>query len=427
MKARPAFVLAIIGGLVGGLTLAAVEPALAQRQSAPAAEQKKQPRKQAQKPAPETATPPAGDAAASGPETKARQAYIVDFQTGTVLLDKNSEERMPPSSMSKIMTAYLVFKAIKEGRLKLDDQLPVSEKAWRIQGSKMFVDINSQVKVGDLLQGMIVQSGNDACIVLAEGLAGSEEEFAERMNVEAKRLGLNGSHFRNASGWPDPDHYVTARDLAVLARHLITDFPEYYHYYSQLTYTYGVDQAGKAITQGNRNPLLYKSLGADGLKTGHTDAAGYGLTASAIRDGRRVIMVLNGMSSIKARAEESERLLEWAYREYANYTLFRAGDKIEVADVWLGDQAVVPLTAASDLIVTLPRRARAQLKVKAVYDAPVPAPIAKGQRIGSLVADVPGRDPIELPLVAGAEVPRLGFAGRIPAAASYLIFGSGHK
>lgn len=429
MTARLMFVLAIIVALAAGMSLGGTGQAMAQRNAAPAAEQKKPAKKPAHKPAPADPVAPAGAEAApgAGPDTKARQAYIVDFQTGTVLLDKNADERMPPSSMSKVMTAYLVFKALKEGRLKLTDDLPVSEKAWRIQGSKMFVDLNSQVKVGDLLQGMIVQSGNDACIVLAEGLAGSEEEFAERMNAEAKRLGLNGSHFRNASGWPDPDHYVTAHDLAVLARHLITDFPEYYHYYSQLTYTYGQDQQGKPITQGNRNPLLYKSLGADGLKTGHTDAAGYGLMASAIRDGRRVIMVLNGLPSIKARAEEAERLIEWAFREYANYTLFHPGDKIEVADVWLGDQAVVPLTAANDLIVTLPRRARPQLKVRVVYDAPIPAPIAKGQRIGSLVVEAPGREPAELPLVAGADVPRLGFAGRIPAAASYLIFGSGHK
>ncbi|MBI3451646.1 MAG: D-alanyl-D-alanine carboxypeptidase [Rhodospirillales bacterium] len=401
----------------------AVAPAAFAQQ--PRQERSKTP-KQAPAAQPQPAAKPA-PAPASTPEASARQAIIVDFQTDAVLFEKNADEQMPPSSMSKIMTGYLVFKALKEGRLSLTDKLPVSEKAWRIQGSKMFVAINSQVSVEDLLRGMIIQSGNDACIVLAEGLAGSEAAFADQMNEEGRRMGLTGSNFRNSTGWPDPEHYTTARDLAILAKRLIADFPEYYKYYSEITFTYGTDEKGTPIRQGNRNPLLYKSLGADGVKTGHTDAAGYGLTASAVRDGRRIVMVLNGMQSIKVRGEESERLLEWAYREFNNYALFKAGQPVDRADVWLGDQTTVQLIPVNDLTVTLPRRARPQMKVTVAYDSPVPAPIAKGAALGKVVVTAPGIETIELPLVAQEPVNRLGFAGRIGAAVSYLLWGSGEK
>jgi D-alanyl-D-alanine carboxypeptidase len=360
-------------------------------------------------------------------QTTARQAIIVDYQTDTVLFEKNADERMPPSSMSKIMTAYLVFKEIKEGRLSLTDTLPVSEKAWRMQGSKMFVPLGGRVTVEDLLRGMIIQSGNDACIVLAEGIAGSEEAFAERMNEEARRLGLKDSNFRNASGWPDPDHYMTARDLAILAKRLIDDFPEFYKYYSEKSFTYGVDSKGTPIRQGNRNPLLYKNTGADGIKTGHTEAAGYGLTASAVRDGRRIIMVLNGMPSMRNRAEESERLLDWAYREFGTYGLFKAGQGVETADVWLGDKPTVQLVAPKDVLVTMPRRARAQMKVTVVYDAPVPAPFTKGTELGKLIVTAPGIQTVEVPLVADSDVNQLGFTGRIGAAIGYLIWGAERK
>jgi D-alanyl-D-alanine carboxypeptidase (penicillin-binding protein 5/6) len=360
-------------------------------------------------------------------QTTARQAIIIDYQTGAVLFEKNADERMPPSSMSKIMTAYLVSKEIKEGRLSLEDEFSVSEKAWRIQGSKMFVPLGGKVKVADLLRGVIVQSGNDACIVLAEGIAGSEQAFAERMNEEARRIGLIGSNFRNASGWPDPDHYMTARDLATLSIRLITDFPEHYKYYSEKEFTYGTDEKGTPIRQGNRNPLLYKNTGADGIKTGHTEAAGYGLTASAVREGRRTIMVLNGMPSMKNRAEESERLLDWAYREYGTYHVAKAGQVMDKADVWLGEQESVQLVAPQDVFVTLPRRVRSQLKVTTAFDAPVPAPVTKGSEIGRLVVTAPGIEPIEAPLVAEADVNKLGLTGRIAAALSYLVWGNGKK
>ena len=360
--------------------------------------------------------PPA--ATAGGIDTEARAAYIVDFRTGAVLLDKNSEERIPPASMSKMMTYYTVFSYLKEGKATLADMLPVSEKAWRTQGSKMFVPLGGRVSIEDLLRGVIIQSGNDACIVLAEGLAGSEQAFVDEMNKKAQQIGLTGSHFTNVTGLPDPEHYMTARDLAALARHIISDYPEFYKFESEFDFTYN------GIKQGNRNPLLYKNVGADGLKTGHTDEAGYCLTASAVRDNRRIIMVLAGLSSMKARATESERLIEWAFREFGGYALFKPGDTVDDADVWLGDATKVPLTVAADAVVTIPRRARKDMKVTAVYDKPIKAPITQGQSVGKLVVTAPGQQPTEFPLVAANAVERLGAMGRVGAALGYLVFGA---
>jgi len=355
--------------------------------------------------------------AATGIDTQARNAIITDFETGAVLLDKGADQRMPPASMSKIMTAYVVYDALKKGKLSLDDILPVSEKAWRTGGSKMFVPYPGRVKVEDLVRGMIIQSGNDACMVLAEGIAGSEAAFVEQMNDKAKELGLNGSHFANTSGLPDPNEYVTARDLALLARRLIVDFPEYYHYDSEKEFTYN------NIKQGNRNPLLYKDLGADGMKTGHTDEAGYSLTGSAVREGRRIIMVMGGLGSGKARAQESERLLEWAFREFNDYRLVKAGDTIDQAEVWLGAEAKVPVTIKQDIVVTLPRAARRTMKATVHYDGPAKAPIAKGQVVGKLTITAEGVDPVEVPLLAAQPVEKLGPVGRIAVAAGYLVWG----
>jgi serine-type D-Ala-D-Ala carboxypeptidase (penicillin-binding protein 5/6) len=354
----------------------------------------------------------------SGIETEARNAYIIDFRTGAVLLDKNADERIPPASMSKMMFYYTVFSYLKDGKAKLDDMLPVSEKAWRTQGSKMFVPLGGKVKIEDLLRGVIIQSGNDACIVLAEGLAGSEQAFVDVMNKKAQEIGLTGSHFANVTGLPDPDHYMTARDLATLAKHIITDYPEFYKFESEREFTYN------GIRQGNRNPLLYKDLGADGLKTGHTEEAGYCLTASAVRDNRRIIMVLAGMPTMKSRGTESERLIEWAFREFGGYTLYKPGDTVDDADVWLGAETKVPLTVTSDAVVTIPRRSRKDMKVTAVYDKPIKAPITQGQNVGKLVVTVPGQTPTEFPLVAAASVERLGAVGRVGAALSYLVFGA---
>jgi D-alanyl-D-alanine carboxypeptidase (penicillin-binding protein 5/6) len=350
-------------------------------------------------------------------ETAAKQAIVLDWDTGTVLYEKNADEQMHPSSMSKLMTMYVLFEHLKAGSVKLEDELPVSEKAWKTQGSKMFVPIGGKVKVEDLIRGIVVQSGNDACIVVAEGIGGSEQAFVEEMNDWAKKIGLTNSHFSNADGWPDPDHLMTSRDLATLARHIIADFPQYYHYFSELNFTYN------GIKQGNRNPLLYKDLGADGLKTGHTEEGGYGEVGSAKRGDRRLIVVLNGMSSMKERGEESEKMIEWGFREFDNYALFKAGDKVTDAEVWLGDAANVPLVVDSDVKVSLPRKARRGMKVTVKYDGPIAAPIAKGTKIAKLEVTAPDAPPMEIPLSAGAEVGQLGFSGRVVAALRELVWG----
>jgi D-alanyl-D-alanine carboxypeptidase (penicillin-binding protein 5/6) len=349
-------------------------------------------------------------------DTAAHFALIEDFNTGATLLDKDADASMIPSSMTKLMTAYIVYGMLKAGRLKLDQQLPVSERAWRMQGSKMFVQIGSQVAVEDLIRGMIVQSGNDACVVLAEGIAGSEEQFADLMNKKAKELGLVNSNFRNSTGWPDPDHRMSARDIATLARRIIQDFPEYYKYDSEKSFRYN------NIEQENRNPMVQKGL-ADGLKTGHTEEAGYGLVVSAQRGNRRVILVLNGLNSMHQRAEESERLLEWSFREFEDVTLFTAGDTVEQAPVWLGAEPGVPLVGGRDLVVTMPRNWRDKAKVTVEYEAPLPAPIERGSVVGRLAVSGPGVPEMSVPLLAGADVPRLGLPGRAMAVLAHYVTG----
>ena len=353
----------------------------------------------------------------------AREYILLDFLTGAVLDSKRADERMPPSSMSKLMTAYMAFDAIKAGRVSLDDEMTVSNNAWKIGGaasggSTMFLNPGDKVKIENLLRGMIIQSGNDACIVLAENLAGSEEAFAEKMNAKAKEIGLINSNFMNATGLPHPEHYMTVRDLTVLARRIIADFPEYYSLYSETNFTYN------GITQGNRNPLLYKvDSGADGLKTGHTEAAGYGLTASAIRNGRRLILAANGMASIKSRDEETSKLMDWGFREFTNRNLFVAGAKVTDAEVWLGDKASIPLIIQRDLVVTLPRAQAQSVSVKAVYDGPLPAPIAQGAEVGKLVIGAKGMETLQVTITAGESAGRLGLIGRLKAAATYIFFG----
>jgi serine-type D-Ala-D-Ala carboxypeptidase (penicillin-binding protein 5/6) len=353
--------------------------------------------------------------------TSARNAVVIDFQTGAVLLDKNADQRIPTASMSKIMTAYTVYTYLRDGKAKLDDLLPVSERAWRTglndNESRMFVPLNGRVKVEDLLRGMIVQSGNDACVVLAEGLAGSEPAFVEKMNELAQKMGLTNSHFANVHGLPAPDHYSSPRDLAMLSRHLIQDFPQYYRYESEKEFSFN------GIKQGNRNPLLYKDLGADGIKTGHTEEAGYGLVGSAVRSGRRVIFVLSGMQSLKERGQESERVLDWAYREFADYAIAKAAEPIDEAPVWMGAADKVPVAPQSDAVVTLWPAARKGLKVSAVYDGTAKAPVAKGQVVGKLVITAPESDAVEVPLVATQGVDRLGPFGRMAEAAGYLLLG----
>jgi serine-type D-Ala-D-Ala carboxypeptidase (penicillin-binding protein 5/6) len=360
----------------------------------------------------------AAPAARAQVETPAKQAILMDFETGAVLFGKDADKRMPPASMSKLMTIYMVFERMKEGRLKPEDTFPVSETAWRMGGSKMFVHVGDNVRVIDLLRGIIVQSGNDACIVVAEGLSGSEQKFAEEMTVKGKQIGLTDTNFTNASGWPDPNHYTTARDLATLARRIIKDHPEHYAIFKEKEFTYA------GIKQGNRNPLLYKNVGVDGLKTGHTEASGYGLVASAEREGRRLILVVNGLDSVNQRSAESERLLSLGFREYQTYALFKAGEPVANAEVWLGAEATVPLILEEPLTVALSRKSRQGLKVTAVYDGPQTAPIAKGARLGALRLEGPEMEPLERPLIAGSEVEKLGPIGRIGAAIKYLVMGA---
>jgi D-alanyl-D-alanine carboxypeptidase (penicillin-binding protein 5/6) len=369
------------------------------------------------KPQPAPATPPSPGAVL---DTLARHALIVEVDTNTVLFDKHADERMPPASMSKLMTAYVVFSMLKEGRAQLGDELPVSEKAWKLGGSKMFVGIGGHIKIDDLLKGMLIQSGNDACLVLAEGLAGSEDAFIEKMNEMAPKIGLKDSHFANVTGLPAPNEWMTARDLVTLGMRITQDFPEYYHYFSEKDFNFN------NIDQGNRNPLLYKVAGADGLKTGHTDESGYSLIGSVLRGDRRVIFVISGLPSMKDRAAEGERLAEWAFREYNNYKLFSAGDKVDDADVWLGDGPKVGMTVANDLTVTLPRAARRDMKVTVAYDKPVPAPIKQGDQIGKVVVSVPQMPPMERPLFAAANVRPIGTLGRMATLAAYLIWGNRH-
>ncbi|MGH6920605.1 MAG: D-alanyl-D-alanine carboxypeptidase family protein [Geminicoccaceae bacterium] len=355
--------------------------------------------------------------AAKAYETLARAAILVDHDTGQVLFAKNADEPLPPASMSKLMTVLMVFERLHDGRLKLDDEFTVSEKAWRKGGSKMFVEVGKRVRIGDLLRGIIVQSGNDACIVVAENLAGTEEAFAEQMTARAQELGLTHTTLQNASGWPDPDHLMSVRDLATLAGIIIRDHPEYYTIFSEPEFEFG------GILQYARNPLLRRDVGADGLKTGHTEDAGYGLTASATRDGRRLVMVVAGLETPGQRARESERLLEHGFRDFKSYELFQAGQAVETASVWLGDQETVPLVTDERVVLTLTPEARRALEVKVIYEGPVPAPVARGTALAELEITAPGIEPRRVPLLAGEEIPAVGLLGRMSGALGYLIWG----
>ena len=353
-------------------------------------------------------------------ETAAKAAIIIDHRTGVVLLEKNADQRIPPASMSKLMTAYLIFDQLRADKLKLDDQILVSEKAWKMGGSQMFLEVGERVRVEELIRGIIVQSGNDACVALAEAIAGSEDEFARQMTERGRELGLTASTFRNATGLDAPEHLMTVRDLAVLARRIIADFPEYFKYYSEREFEYA------GIKQPNRNPLLQAGVpGVDGMKTGYTDASGYGLVTTAQRDDRRVIVVVAGLQSAAQRRAEGERLLEYAFREFQEYRLFAPDDQVPVAeaDVWLGAAPKVPLVARETAAVTLSREARKELVVKLAYTSPVPAPVTAGQELGRIEITAPGIEPLSVPLVATADVPRAGVLGRATGALGYLVWG----
>jgi D-alanyl-D-alanine carboxypeptidase (penicillin-binding protein 5/6) len=351
-------------------------------------------------------------------DTPARNAYVLDLSTNTVLLSKQSDLPMPPASMSKLMTVYMVFERLKKGSLNLDDTFMVSKKAWKKGGSKTFVKVGGRVKVADLLRGIIVQSGNDACIVVAEGIGGTEEAFAEMMTRRAAELGLKNSRFANSTGWPDPKHRMSARDLAELSRLLIEKFPDLYKIFSEKTFTYS------KIKQSNRNPLLYRDIGVDGLKTGHTKAAGYGLTASAIREGRRIVLVINGLGSVRERSQESLRLMELAFRAFKPYALFKKDEVVTKADIWLGAVSSVPLAISQDVNLTLSRSARDKMKVIVRMKNTVAAPVRKGQRLATLVITAPNFATREIPLIAAETVDQLGFTGRIGAAIKHVLWGA---
>ncbi|MFW5833563.1 MAG: D-alanyl-D-alanine carboxypeptidase family protein [Pseudomonadota bacterium] len=353
---------------------------------------------------------------ASAFETLAPAAILLDFPSGQVLFEKNADEPRPPASMSKLMTAFMVFDRLEEGTLSLDDTFFVSEKAWRMGGSKMFVEVGDRVRVEDLLRGTIIQSGNDACIVIAEGFAGSEEAFAETMNARAAEIGLTNSNFANATGWPDPAHRMSVRDLGILAHELIRRFPEHYHYYGERSFTYA------GIEQGSRNPLLQAGIeGVDGLKTGHTSEAGYGLVASAERDGRRLVLVVAGLETPGERRREAERLLEYGFRNFQYYPLFAAGEPIEEAGVWFGDRARVPLVAAETVAVTMHAQERDSLRVRVVYDAPLAAPIDAGTEVGELIIEANGIDERRVPLLVAEDVGEANLFGRMWTAFRHLL------
>lgn len=352
-------------------------------------------------------------------DTAAKQAIIIDDNTNTVLFEKNADEKMHPSSMSKLMTVYIVFTRLKEGSLKLTDTLPVSEKAWKLQGSKSFVELGNRIAIDDLLKGIIIQSGNDACMVIAEGLAGSEEAFAEQMNDTAKKLDLTNSHFTNPHGLNDPYHLMSARDLAILGQHIIHDFPEYYHYFSEKEFVY------HGIKQGNRNLLLYKNdMGVDGLKTGHTDEGGFGMVVTAKdSNGRRELVVINGLSSIDERAEEAERLLSYAFRDFENVTLLHKGDTLKKIPVWFGQKDEVTVTADKDLVLTLPKAGRDKLKFTLSYNETVPAPVKEGDHIADLTIESPTAPTQVIPLVAGESVEKLEGIHRASRALVFYLTG----
>lgn len=361
--------------------------------------------------------PFAAPAIALDVETKATHAFMIDYDTGQVMLNKNGDQKMHPSSMSKLMTNYVAYKRLKEGRLKLDDQFTVSEKAWRMQGSKTFVHVADQVSVKDLLQGIIIQSGNDACIVLAEGISGSEEAFAGEMNKTAQELGLTNSHFVNATGWPDEGQLMSPRDLSTLARRLIADFPEDYHFYAEKSFTYN------GITQPNRNRLLGNDIGVDGLKTGHTEIAGYGITLSNKdpKTGRRLILVINGLTSDHERMEEGDRLLRWGLREFTNVPLVKAGVPVAEAKLWFGAKPTVPLTSGKDETVTLPHAALENIAFTLRYNGPIPAPVAKGTHIADLVVTAKGEEPRTVPLIAAEDAPAVSGVNKIWRTIQYYV------
>ncbi len=351
-------------------------------------------------------------------ETKATAAWVLDVTTHTVLMDKNGEEPLPPASMSKLMTINMLFEALRDGRVTMDTVFPVSSRAKAMQGSTMFLNEQDRPTVEELIHGVIINSGNDACVVVAEGLAGTEEAFAQQMTERAKALGMEQSNFANASGWPDPNHRMSMRDLGIIADRLIEEFPEHYPIFAMTEFDYKDRAPGNRF---NRNPLLKLNIGADGLKTGHTTEAGYGLVGSARQGDRRIVFAITGMASEKDRAEEAERIVNWAFRQFSLKTLVKSGYRVAEAQVYMGEASVVGLTTAEDMRHLVPAQAQEQMTAEIVYTGPITAPVTKGQQIAQLVIHIPGLPDAQVPLVAEADVSKGGFLKRLTTATRILI------
>lgn len=348
----------------------------------------------------------------------AKEVILLDAVTGDVLYEKNPDAITHPSSMTKIMTVYLAFERLKSNRISLEDSFPVSTKAWKTGGSRMFVEPNTRVALPDLLRGVAVQSGNDASIVLAEGLGGTEENFALEMTEKAQSLGAKNTFFKNAHGLACSGHRTTVRDLSIIARSLMKNFPLYYPYFSEKSFTYN------KITQPNRNPILNaKGFEPTGLKTGVTDEGGYGLVATAKKDKSRLVLVVNGLSSEKERAVTSEQLLNWGFREFETVTLVQGGTELVKANTWLGEDPTVSLVIEKDIKSTIEKSKRDQIKIEAVYNGPIEAPIQAGQVVGTLLIHIPGRSIQEVPLVASRKVALVSPFKRILSAINYIIWG----
>ena len=342
-------------------------------------------------------------------ETSAKAAYIIDLKTNAVLLSKNPDEPMPPASLSKLMTLNMVFEALEDGRLSLDDQLPVSRHAEKYKGSTMFLTTRHRPTVKELIMGVVVLSGNDASAVLAEALSpdGTENGFANLMTRRAKQLGMNNSTFGNSNGWPHPKQLMSAKDLAIIAARIINEYPDYYTYFAQREFTYD------GITQPNRNPLLKLGLGADGLKTGWTQRAGYGIVGSALQDGRRVVFVLTGIKSPKTRAREAEKINNWVFRQFTEKKLFSAGDLLHMAPVHLGKKNLVRVTVKDDLMGLIPSMMDGEIKAEIIYKSPIKAPITEGQEIGEIIITIPSLVSFSKPIIAAESIEDGGFFARL--------------
>lgn len=353
-------------------------------------------------------------------ETRASAAFVLDQTTGTVLLAKRADEALPPASMSKLMTLYMAFEAVRDGRLKLDERLPVSRHAMSFGGSTMFLDTTDRVTVEDLLRGIIVLSGNDACVVLAEALSpdGTEAGFAALMTQRARALGMTNSIFANSSGWPADGHVMSMRDLTLLGNLIIQDFPEFYEMFAERRFEFD----GRAPQNvANRNPLLGIVPGADGLKTGHTQEAGYGLVGSAKQGDRRVIFSITGLQSTAARREESEAILNWAFRQFAERTVVSSGQRVAEADIWMGATDSVGLVAREDVTLLIPMSGRGQVEAEVVYTGPLEAPIREGQQLAELIIKRDGLPEHRIPLVAETAVDKGGVIKRVSSVAQVLM------